>query len=166
MKGRIFAGLLLCSLFMVVGGDAQSPAAAEKPVWTLEIIQVRPETLGLAMGYLEDQWVPVRVEAKHRGAVLSYHRVSNAGLVTPNHRVWDEDSIVLLTEYRNMDAFTESQKVFAAMRERINWQTGGVVKPRALEDLVVRLNTEVFVEAPPAAWTRETSKGFKVLTNQ
>jgi hypothetical protein len=150
----------------MVVGDAQSPEAAEKPVWTLEIIQVRPEKFSLAMGYLEEHWVPLRVEAKHRGAVLSYHRFSNAGLVTPNHRVLDENSIVLLTEYKNMDAFTESQRVFEAMRERINWQTGGVVEPRALEDLVERLNTEVFVEAPPAAWTRETSKGFKVLTKQ
>lgn len=32
MKGRIFAGLFLCSLFFVVGGDAKSPDTREKPV--------------------------------------------------------------------------------------------------------------------------------------
>lgn len=32
MKGRIFAGLFLCSLFFVVGGDAKSPDTREKPL--------------------------------------------------------------------------------------------------------------------------------------
>ena len=40
MKGHILAGLFLCSLFFVVGGDAQSPNIPEKPVWTLEFIKV------------------------------------------------------------------------------------------------------------------------------
>lgn len=32
MNGRILAGLCLFSLFIVVGGDAQSPNIPEKPV--------------------------------------------------------------------------------------------------------------------------------------
>ena len=74
MKARIFVGLFLCSLFFVVGGDAQSPdfragggtpfsgymrADGEKPVWALQFVKVQPENLGLAMQYLDDQWMRV-----------------------------------------------------------------------------------------------------------
>ena len=160
MKGRILAGLFVCSLFFVVGGDAQSPNPTDKPVWTLEFINVKPENFGPAMGYLDDHWMGVRAEAKHRGAVLDYHRISNAGLTTPGHSAGDPSSIVLVTEYKNMDAFMESQKVFAAMREHTNWQTGGVIRTRKLEDLIDGLNTQVFVEES------ETSAGFKLLTRE
>ena len=164
MKGRILAGLFVCSLFFVVGGDAQN-RDTEKPVWTLEFIKVRTEDFGPAMGYLDDHWMGVRAEAKNRGAVLDYHiiqnvLIQNAVFVRPGEKVDDQHSIVLLTEYKNMDAFMESQRVFAAMREHTNWQTGAVVKPRALEDLIDGLNTQVFVEEP------ETSSGFKLLTEQ
>ena len=50
MKGRILASLFLFSLFIVVGGDAQSPNIPERPVWTLEFIKVTPENFGLAWG--------------------------------------------------------------------------------------------------------------------
>ena len=160
MRGRILAGLFLCALFFVVGGDAQSPDITDKPVWTLEFINVKPENFGPAMGYLDDHWMGVRAEAKRRGAVLAYHRISNAGLVTPGHSAGDPSSIVLVTEYKNMDAFMESQKVFAAMREHINWQTGGVVRQLSPEGLFEPLITQVFVEEP------DTSTGFKLLTKQ
>ena len=159
MQGRIFAGLFLCSLFFVVGGDAQS-RDTEKPVWTMEFIKVTPENFGPAMRYLDDHWVGVRAEAKNRGAVLDYHIIQNAVLERPGAKLGD--SIVLVTEYKNMDAFMESQKVFAAMREHTNWETDGVVKQRTLEDLAERLNTQVFVEATPAAWPPEASTGFKL----
>jgi len=160
MKGRILAGLFLCSLFFVVGGDAQSPNIPEKPVWTLEFIKVKPENFGPAMGYLDDHWMGARAEAKRRGAVLAYHRIQNADLVTPGHNAGDPHSIVLLTEYKNMDAFMESQKVFDAMRERINWQTGGVVRQLSPEGLFEPLITQVFLEEP------DTTMGFKLLTKQ
>src|SRR5215469_12241838 len=120
MQGRIFAGLFLCSLFFVVGGDAQS-RDKEKPVWTMEFIKLKPENFGPAMGYLDYHWMGVRAEAKNRGAVLDYHIIQNvliqdAVLARPGERVDDLHSIVLLTEYKNRDAFRESQKVFAAMR--------------------------------------------------
>jgi len=175
MKGCILAGFFGCSLFFVVGGDAQS-RNTEKAVWTLEFIKVRPENFGPAMGYLDDHWMGVRAEAKNRGAVLDYHIVQNAliqntGLVRPGEKVDDLRSIVLLTEYKNMDAFMESQKVFAAMREHTNWQTGGVVRTRRLEDLVAGLNTQVFVEEPETTpgfklLTKETGSGFKLFTVQ
>ena len=159
MNGRIFAGLFLCSLFFVVGGDAQTDKT-QKPVWTLEFIKVRPENFGSAMGYLDDHWMRVRAEAKRQGAVLDYHRIQNAVLEVPGHKVGDPSSIVLLTEYKNLDAFMECQKLFASMRERPRFQTGGVIKPWAPEDLFEMLNTQVFVEES------DTSTGLKLLTKQ
>ena len=159
MKGRILAGLCLFSLFIVVGGDAQSPNIPEKPVWALEFIKVRPENFALTMQYLDDHWMRVRAEAKRQGAVLDYHLISNAGIVTPGHKVWDQDSIVLLTKYKNMDAFTESQH---GSRPSANGYRGfsSSLEPFSREDLFETLNTQVFVEEP------ETSTGFKLLTKQ
>lgn len=161
MKQRIFAGLFFCSLFIAVGGDAQSPDTKERPVWTLEFIRVKSENFGPALGYLDDHWMRVRAEAKHQGAVLDYHRIQNVVLEIPGHKVGDPDSIVLLTEYKNMDAFLKSQKkVFDSMRERPGFQSGGVIKLYAIEDLFETLNTQVFMEEP------DTSTGFKLLTKQ
>src|SRR5207253_10489970 len=84
MNGRILVGLFLCSLFLVVGGDAQSPdipfsgymrADGEKPIWALEFIKVQPENFAVAMQYLDDNWMRVRAEAKRHGAVLDYHSI-------------------------------------------------------------------------------------------
>lgn len=83
MHGRTFAALFLCSLFIAVAGDAQNPDTKEKPVWTLEFIKVGPEQYALALGQLDDQWMRIREEAKREGAVVSYERISNAGLRTP-----------------------------------------------------------------------------------
>ena len=159
MKGRILAGLFLCSLFFVVGGDAQSPDIPEKPVWALEFIKVQPENFGAAMQYLDDHWIRVRAEAKRQGAVLDYHLISNGGIVTPGHKLWDQDSIVLLTKYKNMDAFMESQKLFGSMREpgfRFYYRVG----VHRLEDVFETLNTQVFVEEP------DTGIGFKLIAKQ
>jgi len=160
MKGRILAGLFLCSLFFVVGGDAQSPNITERPVWTLEFIKVMPENFGAAMGYLDDHWMRVRAEAKRRGAVLDYHRIQNATLVTPGHNLGDPSSIVLVTEYKNMDAFMESQNSFVRILTPSGWQTGGVVRQLSPEGLFEPLITQVFVEEP------DTSTGFKLLTKR
>jgi len=170
MKVRIVAGLFLCSLFFIVGGDAQSPdipfsgymrADGEKPVWALEFIKVTPENFALTMQYFDDHWMRVRAEAKRQGAVLDYHLISNAGIVTPGHKVWDQDSIVLLTKYKNMAAFMESQH---ASRPSANgyqsangFRYGG---PLSREDLFETLNTQVFVEEP------EIGTGFKLLSKQ
>ena len=168
MKVRMFVGLFLSSLFFVVGGDAQGPdipfsgymrADGEKPVWALEFIKVQPENFAPAMQYLDDHWMRLRAEAKRQGAVLDYHLISNGGIVTPGHKLWDQDSIVLLTKYKNMDAFMESQKLFDSMREPgFRFYYGGGV--HRLEDLFETLNAQVFVEEP------ETGTGFKLLTKQ
>lgn len=160
MRGRIFAGLLLCSLFLALGGDAQTRDAAEKPVWTLELIQVQPEKYGLAMGYLDDHWMRERAEAKKEGVVLDYHRIQNAELVTPRHKVGDPNSLVLMTEYKNMDAFMQSEKLFASIREHLPRSTPGVFKPTRPQDLYETVDTNVFVEES------DTSAGFKLLAKR
>lgn len=157
MNGRILVGLFLCSLFLVVGGDAQSPDKAEEPVWTLEFVKVRPENFAVATQYLDDHWMRVRAEAKRHGAVLDYHLISNAGIVTPGHKVWDQDAIVLLTKYKNMDAFMESQHASRLAANGFRYGYGGL---QPVEDLLEQLNTQVFVEEP------DTSSGLKLLTNQ
>lgn len=160
MRGKIFAGLFLCSLFLVVGGDAQSRDAAEKPVWTLEFIRVQPEKSALAMGYLDDHWMRERAEAKKEGAVLDYHRIQNATIVTPGRKVGDPNSLVLMTEYKNMAAFMHSEKLFASIRERLPKSTPGVLKPISPENLYQTLETSVFVDEP------DTNAGFKLLAKR
>ena len=160
MKGRVLAGFCLSSLFLVVGGDAQSPNIPEKPVWTLEFIKVEPEK-ALAMRYLDDHWMRVRAEAKRQGAVLDYHIISN---VTPGHKVWDKDSIVLVTKYKSMDAYLESTSA-ASIRYLVRDSQGLVVPQGNVRflragDLFEALNTQVFIEEP------DTSPELKLPTKQ
>ena len=160
MKGRIVAGLFLCALFLAVGGDAQDRDAADKPVWTLEFIQVQSGKFGLALGYLDDHWLRERAEAKKEGAVLDYHRIQNAALVTPSRKVGDPSSMVLMTEYKDMAAFMQSEKLFASIRERLPKSTPGVFKPAKPDNLYKTVDSQVFVEEP------ETSGGFKLVAKR
>ena len=160
MKIRIFAGLFLCSLFFAVGGDAQDRDAAERPVWTLEFIQLLPGNNGLAMGYLDDHWMRVRAEAKKEGAVLDYHRIANATLVTPGHKTDHPNSVVLMTQYKNLRAFGQSEKLFASIQERLPKSTPGIFKPTKPDDLYETVDTRVFVEEP------DTTGGFKLIAKQ
>jgi len=144
---RMFVGLFLCSLFFAVGGDAQSRDTKEKPVWTLEFIKVRPEQYALALGHLDDQWVRIREEAKRQGAVLSYQRISNAGLVTPDRKPTDPISVVLVTEYKSITAYMEREKLFASIRENLPSNTPpGMLKLRQENDF--ETVEHVFVEVP------------------
>ena len=157
MNGRIFAGLILCSLFFVVGGDAQTDKT-QKPVWTLEFIEVRPNNMGPTLGYLDDHWMRVREEAKRQGAVLSYHRISEVLLFTAGSKTGDPNSIVLLTEYRNFDAFSGREKLFASIIEHL---TPGVI-PIKREDLYDAVDTRVFLDQPAEA----NAVQFKLLAKQ
>ena len=159
MKARIVIGFFLCCLFLVVGGDAKSPSLTEKSVWTLEFIKVRPENVGLTMGYLDDHWIPLRAEAKLRGDVLAYHRIQNAMLTTPGHQVGDPSSIVLLTKYKNMDAYLESRSREHLAANTRGFVVQGVIRQGA-EDLFEMMNTQVFEEEPDA------STGLKLLTKE
>jgi hypothetical protein len=153
-----FASLLLCALCFIVRGDAQSSDIAEKPVWTLEFIEVRPNNMGLALGYLDDHWMRVREEAKRQGAVLSYHRISEALLVNRGSQTGDPNSIVLLTEYKNLAAFSGSEKLFASIVEH---QTPGVI-PIEREGLYDPVDTRVFLDQP----AETNGAQFKLIAKQ
>jgi len=162
MKGRILTGLFLCSLFIVVGGDAQNRYALDKPdqpVWTLEFIRVTREG---AMAYLDDNWMRVRAEAKKEGAVLDYHRIQNAVLELDGNKTGDRHSFVLMTEFKNMSAFLKSEKLFASIRERLPEGTPGVLKPQGAkpEDLYEVVDSQVFFDAP------ELTGGYKLIAKK
>jgi len=160
MQVRKFAGLVLCSLCLVIAGGAQSPDIDEKPVWTLEYILVMPDKLGLTLGYLDDHWMHVREEAKRRGIVLSYHRIQEVHLVTPGSKTGDPNSIVLLTEYKNLAAFSEHERLFASiLDERGPKSTPGVISAAKPEELYATVDTRTFMEQPAGPNTTQ----FKLL---
>jgi len=161
MRSLKFAGLLFCGLCFIVQGDAQSPNIADKPVWTLEFIQVTPNNMGLALGYLDDHWMRVREEAKRRGAVLSYHRISEALLETPRSQTGNPSSMVLLTEYKNLAAFSGREKLFASIQQRLPSSTPGVI-PIQRDGLYETVETRVFLEQPVEA----NATQFKLLAKQ
>jgi hypothetical protein len=161
MRPLKFSSLLLCALCFIVQGDAQSPSVADKPVWTLEFIEVTPNNMGLALGYLDDHWMRVREEAKRQGAVLSYHRISEVTLETPGSKTGDPNSIVLLTEYRNLAAFSGREKIFASIQERLPSSTPGVI-PIRRDGLYDTVETRVFLEQPAEA----NATQFKLLAKR
>lgn len=162
MQTRLFASLLLCSLFLAGGGDAQSPDIADKPVWALEFIKVRPEKVGMTLGYLDDHWMRPRKEAKRLGAVLSYHRYTEELLGSAGSKISPfQPSIMLLTAYRNQAAFFGREKLFASILEHLPSRTPGVLPAAKQEDLYEAVDTRFFLEEPDEAGTQ-----FKLLARQ
>jgi len=117
--------------------------------------------MGLALGYLDDHWMRVREEAKRQGAVLSYHRISEVTLEIPGSKTGDPNSIVLLTEYRNLDAFSGREKLFASIQERLPSSTPGVI-PIKRDGLYNTVETRVFLDQPAEA----NATQFKLLAKQ
>jgi len=146
MQRRILAGLFLAFLLVVAGGGAQSPSDSEKPVWTMEFSKVKPGMFGLTLGYLDDNWMRVREEAKRQGAVLSYRRIAETVQITPGSKSGDQNSIVLLTEYKNLAAFVEREKLFALIRKQLPKNTAGIVRPFQQEDLYETVSTRAFLD--------------------
>src|SRR5215469_2962164 len=147
MRVLKFASLLLCSLCFIAKGGAQSQEPAEKPVWAMEFLEVHPGKMELALGYLDDHWMRVRQEAKRQGVVLSYHRVSEVQLAMPGSKAGDPNAIVLLTEYKNLAAFSGREAVFASILRRLPDSTPGLV-PLRPEELYETVETRVFMEQP------------------
>jgi len=154
----MIAGLFLCCLCIVVRGDAQRSDFAEKPVWTLEVVKVGLQRYGPVLGDLDEQWMRVREEAKRQGSVLSYHRISDGGIVTLDHPPNDQASIVLLTEYKNITAYLEREKTFASIREHLPRNTPGVLR---LGDAYKASDGQIFMEVPA-----EGDAPFKLLAKQ
>jgi hypothetical protein len=144
MLRRILASLFLFSLFIVAGGGAQSLSDVEKPVWMMESIRVKPGMFGFTLGYLDDNWIRVREEARHQGAVLSYHRFIEQG------NSGSDRNIVLITEFKNRSTYYMRDSLFAAIRQRLPNNTAGVVRPQKQEDLYETLSTGEFLDYPDA----------------
>jgi hypothetical protein len=144
MHRRIFAGLFLFSLFIVAGGGAQSPSDSEKAVWAIEFLKVMPGQFGPTLGYLDDNWMRIREEAKRQGAILSYHRIAEQS-VSESDR-----NIVLLTEYKNQAAYDAREKLFDSIRKQLPNNTAGVVRPPQQESLYETVSTRVFEDCPAA----------------
>ena len=138
MQGRVFAGIVLLSLLTVGDVVAQSPSRSEKPVWTMEFVKVKPGMFGLTLGNLDDDWMRVREEAKHRGDILNYHRIGEQG--GPQ----SDGNIVLLTEYKNQAAYDGREKLFESIRNQLSKNSSGVIRPQKQEDLYEIFSTRVF----------------------
>jgi hypothetical protein len=145
MQRHLSAVLLLCSLLVGLVAYAQRSETTGPPVWTMEFIKVRPGQFGPTLGYLDDHWMHVRKEAKRQGAVLSYHRFADA-VYEPGNA--DQD-ILLVTEYRNFDAYTVRENLFASIAEHLPSLTPGVIKPQK-EELYEIVDIRLFLEEPEA----------------
>ena len=140
MQRRMFAALFLVSLFIVSDGGAQQfPVGDERPVWTMEVIKVKPEMLGFTLGYLDDNWMREREEAKRQGVVVTYYRIAEVG-------GGDSDrSILLLTEFKNPIAYAAREALFASIhKQRHQFNTQGLIRLGRPEDLYEAMNTRVF----------------------
>ncbi len=144
MQRRIFEGLFLFSLFIVAAGGAQSPSDNEKAVWTMEFLKVMPGQFGPTLGYLDDNWMRIREEAKRQGAILSYHRIAEQS-VSESDR-----NIVLLTEYKNQAAYDAREKLFDSIRKQLPVNTPGVFRLYQHEGLYETVSTRVFADYPDA----------------
>jgi hypothetical protein len=138
MQKCIFAALFLVSLLIVAGGAAQSPSESETPLWTMEVLRVKPGMFGSTLGYLDDNWMRVRAEAKRQGAVLSYHRIADQ-----DSRETDRN-IVLLTEFKNSAAYDAREKLFSSIRKQLPNNTSGVIRPLQQGELYETVSTSVF----------------------
>jgi hypothetical protein len=138
MQERVAAGIVLVSLLTVCYGAAQSRPHNERPVWTIEFGKVKPGMFGLTLGYLDDDWMRVREEAKHQGAVLDYHRIGEQD--------WPQSdgNILLLTEYRNQAAYDGREQLFEDIRKQLTTNTSGVIRPEKREDLYDTVSTLIF----------------------
>ena len=117
--------------------------------------------MGLTLGYLDDHWMRVREEAKRQGAVLNYHRIQETVQIAPGSKTGDPNSMVLLTEYKNLAAFSGREKLFASIREHLPSSTPGLV-PIKREGLYDTVDTRVFLEQPAEA----NGTQFKLLAKQ
>jgi hypothetical protein len=138
MHGRVYLGVALFSLLMVVASGGQNPTDSEKPIWTMEFMQVKPGMFGPTLGYLDDNWMRVREEAKREGAVLNYHRIAEEGRSGSAH------TIVLLTEFKNQTVYASRKRLFAEIRKQLPANTGGIVARYQSQDLFDMEATRVF----------------------
>jgi hypothetical protein len=138
MVRRVFCWAVIASLAIAAGMRGQSAADNDKPVWTMEFLKVKPGKFGMTLGYLDDNWMRVREEAKRQGAVLNYSRISEQGMRE------SERDIVLLTEYKNQAAYQASDSLFAKIRRDLPDTTFAIMRNTSPEDLYVVGAARVF----------------------
>jgi hypothetical protein len=150
-----FLGMPLFSLLIAVGVNAQQvqlydappavPSIADKPVWALEFVKVKPGTFGPTMVYLDDNWMRVRAEAKRQGAVLTYNRIAGERqMLFPAKESGSDDwDILLMTEYKNQAANDGREKLFASILKRLPDNTAGIIQRYKKEDLFQSVKTRV-----------------------
>jgi hypothetical protein len=144
MQRVTFACLFLVSVFLVSGGKAQILLETDKPMWTIEVIKAKRGMFGFTLGYLDDNWMRVREEAKREGAVLSYARLAEQD---------GQDSgrnIVLITEFKNQEAYLLGDGLFAAIRKRLPKSTPGLLRPEK-EALYESVSAKTFLDCPETA---------------
>jgi hypothetical protein len=139
--------MVFLSLFIALGAKAQqlqlqeappsAPSVADKPVWALEFLKVKPGTFGPTMVYLDDNWIRVRAEAERQGAVLNYNRLAGADA---SNTEWD---ILLMTEYKNQAAYDGREKLFDSILKRLPDNTAGIIQRYKKEDLFQSVKTRV-----------------------
>jgi hypothetical protein len=140
-----FVAFVLFSLLVALGANAQqfqgappaAPRNTDKPLWALEFIKVKPGMFAATMGYLDDNWLRLRAEAKRQGAVLNFNRV--AGEESSNSD-WD---ILLMTEYKNQAAYDGREKLFDSIRKRLPDNTSEVIKGYKKDELFQSVKTRV-----------------------
>ena len=138
MRRGILASLCLIPLLAVSGAAPQFQSDKEKPVWTMETLKVKPEMFGSTLGYLDDNWMRVRAEAKRQGAVLGYHRIADSD--GPD----GHGSIVLLTEFKNGATYYASGKLFASIAAQLPNNMSAIIRTHKQADLYETVSTSVF----------------------
>lgn len=131
-------GLLLGFVSTSAAGPQAGAEYASSPVWTMEVLDVKPGMFGSALGQLDDTWMRVRAEAKRQGAVLNYSRIAEQG-GDEAHR-----SIVLLTQFKDEATRKNSEKLFAAITTRLPNNTSAVIRRRPQAELYELKSVRVF----------------------
>jgi hypothetical protein len=140
-----FVVIALFSLLLALGTTAQQfqsppvtpPLKTDKPVWALEFINVKPGMFAATMGYLDDNWIRLRAEAKRQGAVLNYNRVAGED---SSNTDWD---ILLMTEYKNQAAYDGREKLFDSILKRLPNNTSEVIKGYKKEELFQSVKSRI-----------------------
>jgi hypothetical protein len=142
MRRLSFLFLILASLLIVSDGKTQTWWDLDRPMWTMEFIKAKPGMVGLTLGYLDDNWMRVREEAKRKGAVVDYHRLVEQS---------DSDSsanIILVTEFRNQIVFFTRDELFSSIREQFPNSHSGVIRSLQPYSLYEVVSTGDFVDHP------------------
>jgi hypothetical protein len=144
-RGMFAAVIIFVSLLVAGGGGAQSRSEIDKPVWTVEFIKVKPGMFGHSLGYLDENWMRIREEAKRQGAVLNYSRIGE--------QTNQDGTIVLLTEFKDQNAYDTREMLFDLILNKL---------PRKMSGKLDVLRQEDLYEASPARVYQDYSDTYNV----